>query len=905
MNRSAAALIALEALVAPPGVVSLRAGGREIATVRPGVYLSGWNHKGPGSGTETAPGRYAGTIRTEAGDIAMTCTVSGGGRSLTLVWDLAPATTLAIESVQASVDLPAADWAGVRWSVGEKHGEVPGAFAGVVHLFSGPATRLTLGPSPARGGLTLDIRGATGQDLLLQDSRQWGPNLEVRAGHLGAGAWPAGEHRHLALTLACNRPLTLVHDRPVVLAAGPDWIPLAPAGELQPGSALDWSDQGWSRSPAGSRGRIVTCRNRPAAFALDTEPGVPVRFYGVNLCFSALFPTHAEADRLATRLSRLGYNAVRIHHYESCAWADPPGILDPKADDSLTFHREGLDRLDYLMAALERRGIYLTTDLYVNRDVRAAEIFPGATGRTGYRLKHLIHVSDRALANWKAFSRRLLAHINPYTGLSWGTDPALAWISLLNEDNLPNDPGDLRADPQEAALWDAAFARWKAATGRAGAWEDGDLRARFLWETQRRTEHEMTRFLREDLKVKALLTDLNGWSNQYGTQPCRAGLDYVDDHFYWDHPRFLEKDWELPAGMSNGGSAIGDFGGFLHLAESRLLDRPFTVTEANYCWPNHARGEGGLLLGAFAALQDWAGVWRFAYAHGSGDLEGSGPADFFNMATDPLRQLSEYAAIALFRRGDAASAGAEIAITGREEDWWAAPGRALGGAVTRAAWCARLGTLVAEPEMAVNRVAMSLDEAHGAEGLVSALRGLRMGRALPPANITDPARGVFEGQPGETRIDGPAGVFTVATPRTAGLTGPAGTAGAAGPLGVRLAGSGAAVWVSSLDGSPLRSSRRLLLVHLTDLQNSGSRFRGADLTVIEAAGRAPWLVRAGTASIRLAHDAPESLAVWRLGLDGARLAPVAVRVAHGALVFEASTGGTPDRATLAYEVAAR
>jgi hypothetical protein len=96
----------------------------------------------------------------------------------------------------------------------------------------------------------------------------------------------------------------------------------------------------------------------------------------------------------------------------------------------------------------------------------------------------------------------------------------------------------------------------------------------------------------------------------------------------------------------------------------------------------------------------------------------------------------------------------------------------------------------------------------------------------------------------------------------------------------------------------------MLLVHVTDLQNTGSRFRGRDLKVLEAGGALPWLVRAGTAAIRLACADPGRLAVRRLGLDGARGPAVPARVAGGALVFEASTATTPD-ATLAYEITTR
>ncbi len=41
-----------------------------------------------------------------------------------------------------------------------------------------------------------------------------------------------------------------------------------------------------------------------------------VRFWGVNLCFGANFPTHEEADKVAPHLAKLGVNAVRFHHMD-------------------------------------------------------------------------------------------------------------------------------------------------------------------------------------------------------------------------------------------------------------------------------------------------------------------------------------------------------------------------------------------------------------------------------------------------------------------------------------------------------------------------------------------------------------------------------------------------------------
>jgi hypothetical protein len=145
-------------------------------------------------------------------------------------------------------------------------------------------------------------------------------------------------------------------------------------------------------------------------------------------------------------------------------------------------------------------------------------------------------------------------------------------------------------------------------------------------------------------------------------------------------------------------------------------------------------------------------------------------------------------------------------------------------------------------------------------------------------------------------------VLSVVTPRTEGIAGPAGTARTLGSLTVNLRDTWTTLWASSLDGRPLAQSRRILVAHLTDVKNSGDRFRGRDLKILEAWGKKPYLARAGRATVTLAHDAPASLRVWRLDLTGRRVAKVPARVAKKSLVFEASTA--PD-GTFFYEVAGR
>jgi len=159
----------------------------------------------------------------------------------------------------------------------------------------------------------------------------------------------------------------------VTITAGPEWIPLKLELDIVPGSALDFSILGLQDPPAGKYGRVIA---RPdGQFAFEKDPATARRFYGVNLCFSGQYLTHEEADRLADRFMRLGYNTVRLHHYE--------GLLAQGQPNTTTFNADQLDKLDYLVSALVRRGIYITTDLFTSRPVTFREIGENRDGPVG------------------------------------------------------------------------------------------------------------------------------------------------------------------------------------------------------------------------------------------------------------------------------------------------------------------------------------------------------------------------------------------------------------------------------------------------------------------------------------------------------------------------------------------
>ena len=124
----------------------------------------------------------------------------------------------------------------------------------------------------------------------------------------------------------------------------------------------------------------------------------------------------------------------------------------------------------------------------------------------------------------------------------------------------------------------------------------------------------------------------------------RACYDYVDNHFYVDHPQFLARSWSLPSRCDNGNPVLTPKLAPLAVEETRQKGQPFTVTEWNFSGPGMFRGVGGIMTGAIAALQDWDGLWRFAYSHNlDGMRDRAGMCGYFDVASDPLGQAGDRA----------------------------------------------------------------------------------------------------------------------------------------------------------------------------------------------------------------------------------------------------------------------
>ncbi|MDO4575686.1 MAG: hypothetical protein Q4D98_10795 [Planctomycetia bacterium] len=201
-------------------------------------------------------------------------------------------------------------------------------------------------------------------------------------------------------------------------------------------------------APAGKGGFL---RVKEGRFADDNGF---VRLHATNLTGPANFPTHEQSDKLAARLARFGINCVRLHYFDAgygtfkfpaipgifkgtSAWSDAPQLPE--------FDPERRDRQDYLIAALKKRGIYVNMNLHVARNPKGLDIF-----------------DPTLIALQKEYAKILMSRVNPYTGLAYADEPAIAVVEINNENALFNNYRGGMCDGMSQKYKDELSRQWNA-----------------------------------------------------------------------------------------------------------------------------------------------------------------------------------------------------------------------------------------------------------------------------------------------------------------------------------------------------------------------------------------------------------------------------------------------------------
>jgi hypothetical protein len=208
--------------------------------------------------------------------------------------------------------------------------------------------------------------------------------------------------------------------------SGPgDWFPLlADEDTFDTRSVIDMS--GLIPAPAGQFGFL-----KPDGKGLRFEKGAaPVKFWG---CGANAEPGKYSREQLATRikyLRKFGVNVVRQHPLFDEITTN--GKTDPKK----------LDEYDWWFAELKKAGIYSDWSVFYHftigpNDGYDPALYAELEGRPGSKDTYgIITMSPELWAIRNKTVTALLQHKNPYTGLRYADDPALAIVEMQNEDSI-------------------------------------------------------------------------------------------------------------------------------------------------------------------------------------------------------------------------------------------------------------------------------------------------------------------------------------------------------------------------------------------------------------------------------------------------------------------------------------
>lgn len=448
-------------------------------------------------------------------------------------------------------------------------------------------------------------------------------------------------------------------------------------------------------APAGKDGFIVIKNGH-----LAKPDGKRFRIWGVNFTAASCFPSKEDAPVVAKHLARFGVNCVRFHFLDS-NWAG--GLFVSGREDTRALDPQQLDRFDYFVSELKKRGIYTNINLNVGRNYRKDD---GVKDYEYLGLAKVINYFDEHVQELhKEYAQQLLTHYNPYTKSQYAHEPAVAIVELVNENsiveawfsdrllgkNTQKNPGtwtDITAWYADQltqrynewlqkrlplaeleALRDAAGVKDNQLVPRltqkqfaAAPKERFHLEASFYMELERDYFLNMYRYLKEELGVKALVvgtSDHNHGRTGYPLLTSTSLMDVVDGHVYWQHPSYSvdAKTKRRTFSIKNTPMVNEPFNStVVQLSRSAVAGKPYTVSETNHPFPNEYACEGIGILAAYAAFQDWDGIFLYTFEHKDpGEWKASQPSHF-EIRPDPVKMTNLAAGALMFLRGDIRSA---------------------------------------------------------------------------------------------------------------------------------------------------------------------------------------------------------------------------------------------------------
>lgn len=639
--------------------------------------------------------------------------------------------------------------------------------------------------------------------------------------------------------------------------AGPEWFPFQPARQVVDG-VFDMNS--WLEHPAGRHGGVRMSRD-----GFVFEDGVPVKFWGTNLSYTAPAPEKRIADLTAARFAKYGINAVRMHKFSYAK--NEMGIGD--LNDSTKMDPEGMDRFDYFAAKLKERGIYFgwshTFGFHVRPGDRSRllaydEIAQNLKGNT----YAFIHFAEDVQDLMIEMVVNLLKHRNPYTGKTYAEEPALCFIELQNEDDIffYTSEQAFRACPTYRKRFQERFADW--------------LRRRYGSEAKLQEAWGEALKSEESLAEATIVPQLNPWFFSADHLPSQTGgnrrrlldtaafLHEVQDRFYGRFVRAIREagyqgplcgsPWQAPNGVPHYYNLLSDYrvgfidrhnyfegggpnmfasmltrpgSGYLGSGLQQVADRPFALSEWIHVYPNVYSAEGPAIVAAYGmGLQGWDASYAFQSQARDGlfnDIAGNFPWGVWEV--DAPTSLGQYPALArMIYRGDVRE-GQVISVRRVRPAELAEGVFDFDERIQQDGDVKRFEGSVSPQALAVGRVVVEFSDAKEPSRLPD-LRRHAEGSMLK--STTGQLRWQTSGQ----------GYVTVDTPGTKALVGfSEGREHVLGRVRFRIQTPFASVFLTSLErDKDLEMCDRALLSVVARQSNSGFRYFTVDNQVIENGG---------------------------------------------------------------------
>ena len=706
--------------------------------------------------------------------------------------------------------------------------------------------------------------------------------------------------------------------RTFVFRENAEWKPYRfESNIVLPGSALDLSSQ--VPRPAGAAGRLSV--GADGSFVFEKEPEVPVRLLGTN-GIGLRFDRPAEefrsnARRFAQQARRLGYRIIRTHGYldRMCLNTGADLKIDP----------EMLNRWDILIDELKKEGVYLHFTLLsfiLYGDSEAA-----MKDRRYHKLMAYLD-GEWETARLDFAANALFRHVNPYTGLAWKDEPAIAIVEYYNEQELGLNflPRTLKEYPAARERLKELFAKWQMERyGNITAelpvnlsGPDREREAEFWFSRARISARKFGEIVRA-AGYPGLVAPYS-FSKSLGH--CAARWEFADVgdcHAYFQHPT----NWSRSGSVVASGSSISAGADYWRSSfGTRLAGRPFIVSEYNHCYWNPYRYETGLLFGAYSAFQ---GGGALMIHSGGVEVGRPGRVSCFSVAHSPLMLAGQFLTAQLFQRGDVCRSAHRVTVPVTRE-FMRRNGNslfALDNAQTMLAFLS--GFSVEFPEVAsaqkvpppkadlrIPPFGVSNIFSHGwfssvtgngsSDLLQKTVAQMKAKGILSPENKTAPERGIFESDTGELLMDCGGKQLLVTTPRTEAAAVISGESIALKTVSILRSSIPACVALSSVDNRPLASSSRMVLVYQTEDANAGMVL-GGDRATLHALGARPILCRTGKMSLS-AKLKPANWRLFALGLDGSRREELPAEYRDGVLSLTIDTASLKSGPTVFFELAA-